>query len=304
MESIDQKIDKMLLGKLTSLMQENTVRIKKINIRFMSKNKKHTVERLDACYESYDRMLRGVSKELVRIEKSVREKFAEPISEDRKTKVLIYINTEAELLSKMLEDALRVEYKKFGKEDLFLEKFNASLKKLKSNLEDQTQKLMQSMAENSDKKRGYQPKELGDLFEIDTTFLVNMNFIRPLTVISSIFEGLNEDQEAQKVYVAVRESIRDMTNIALEKPEEAATDMKQRKAMKRLATTKSLLLADLVNSLQILAEHLLVTPNNRNMGIIDKVWSRMENSLKGNVDGEKLLPGLNLFHEYRSSQGD
>ena len=304
MESIDQKIDKMILGKLTSLIQENTVRIKKINIKFMALNKKHTVERLDVCYESYDRLLRGVSKELVRIEKSVREKFAEPISEERKTKVLSYINTEADLLAKMLEDDLRVEYKKFGKEELFVEKFDASLSKLKKNLEDQTQKLMKSMAENSGHKRGYQPAELSEIFEIDKTLLINMNFISPLTRISSVFEELNSDQGAQKVYAVVKEAIREMAKIALENPEGSADNMKERKARKMLAAKKSLSLGELVNNVQLLAEQLSVPQDMRNMSVVDKVWSRLENSLKESDDGEKLLPGLKLFYDYLNSPGN
>jgi len=294
----------MILGKLTSLIQENTVRIKKINIKFMTKNKKHTVERLDVCYESYDRLLRGVSKELVRIEKSVREKFAEPISEDRKTKVLSYINTEADLLATMLEDDLRGEYKKFGKEELFLEKFDASLNKLKINLEDQTQKLMQSMSENSGQKRGYQPIELSEIFDIDKTLLINMNFINPLTRISSVFEELNSDQESQKVYAAVKGAIRDMAKSALENPEGSAENMKERKARKMILAKKSLSLGELVNNLQLLAEHLSVPQDKRNMGIIDKLWSRLENSLKESDDSAKLLPGLKLFYDYLNSPGN
>ena len=302
METIEQKLDKMILGKLTSFLQEHTVRIKKINIKFMSSNKKHTVERLDACYESFDRMLRGVSRDLIRVEKSVREKFSEPITEERKTKILIYINTEANLLTDQLEEELGVEYAKFGKEDLFLEKYNASLKRMKDNMEDQTEKLMASLAEGSEQKHGYQPQELASIYEMDKTLLVNMNFINPLTIISSAFEKLNDDAKAQELYTVVKNSIRDLARVALENPEGTADTMKERKARKRLAAAKSLLVDDLISDLQILAEHLSFSPDQRNMGVIDKVWARLEQCLAGNDEGKKLIPGLKLFHEY--FQGD
>ena len=301
METIEQKLDKMILGKLTSFIQEHTVRIKKINIKFMSSNKKHTVERLDACYESFDRMLRGVSRDLIRVEKSVREKFSEPITEERKTKILIYINTEASLLTDQLEEELGVEYAKFGKEDLFQEKYDASLKKMKNNMDEQAQKLMASLAEGSGKDHGYQPQELAAIYEMDKTLLVNMNFINPLTIISSAFEKLKDDAKAQELYTVVKNSIRDLARVALENPEGTADNMKDRKARKRLAATKSLLVDDLVSNLQILAEHLSFPPEQRNIGVIDKVWARLEECLKVSEEGEKLIPGLKLFHDYFQS---
>ena len=298
METIEQKLDKMILGKLTSFIQEHTVRIKKINIKFMSNNKKHTVERLDACYESFDRMLRGVSRDLIRVEKTVREKFSEPITEERKTKILTYINTEANLLTDQLEEELGVEYKKLGKEDLFQEKYKASLKRMKEYMEDQTEKLMASLAEGAEQKHGYQPQELAAIYEMDKTLLINMNFINPLTIISSAFEKLKDDAKAQEVYDEVKNSIRDLAKVALENPEGTADTMQERKARKRLATAKSLLVNDLVSDLQILAEHLSVSPELRNMGVIDKVWARLEQNLSVNEAGEKLIPRLKIFHDY------
>ena len=301
METIEQKLDKMILGKLTSFIQEHTVRIKKINIKFMSSNKKHTVERLDACYESFDRMLRGVSRDLIRVEKSVREKFSEPITEERMTKILIYINTEANLLTDKLEEELGVEYAKFGKEDLFQEKYAASLKRMKDNMEDQKQKLMASMSEGSEQNHGYQPQELAAIYDMDKTLLINMNFINPLRIISSAFEKLSDDTKAQEIYTEVKNSIRDLTRVALENPEGTANTMQERKDRKRLAATKSLLVDDLVSDLQILSEHLSVSPDQRNMGVIDKVWARLEQSLSINEEGEKLIPKLKTFHEYLQS---
>lgn len=302
MENIDKKIDQLMRAKLTSLMQEHTVRIKKINIKYMSKNQKHTLGRLDACYDSHDRLLRGASRELVRIEKAVREKFSEPISEERKTETLIFVNTEVDLLSNNLEEALRNEYKKHGKEDLFLEKFNASQKKIKGNIEEQTQKMMKSMAENSGQTRGHRPAELSAIFEMDKTFLVNMNFINPLQKISSAFEELNGDPEAQKIYQKVKESIRDMAKSSLENPEGTADNMKERKARKRLAAKKTLLFGDILNNIQMLADQLALSPEKRNAGIIDKVWARLEKSLLENDEDERVLADLKLFYEYFQCQ--
>ncbi len=107
MENIDKKIDVMLEEKLRSLIQDNVRRIKKINIKYTSTNKMNSLECAEAGHESYDRLLKGLSRELVTIEKKVREKFVEPFNEKRKTTLLSYINTEADLILKNIEEKFK-----------------------------------------------------------------------------------------------------------------------------------------------------------------------------------------------------
>lgn len=84
MDNVDDKIDTLMRDKLVSLMQENTVRIKNINIKYTTSNKKHTIERWRAFYDSFDKLFRNMPKDLVRVEKEVRSKFVQP---DRKSVV-------------------------------------------------------------------------------------------------------------------------------------------------------------------------------------------------------------------------
>jgi hypothetical protein len=64
MEDLDKTLDIMETDKCTSLLQENSVRTKKNNIKFTKLNKKHSQEHLDAQIVSYERLVRNLIKQL------------------------------------------------------------------------------------------------------------------------------------------------------------------------------------------------------------------------------------------------
>ena len=55
MDDLDKTLDIMERDKVTSLLQENSVRTKKNNIKFTKQNKKYSKEHLDAQLTSYER---------------------------------------------------------------------------------------------------------------------------------------------------------------------------------------------------------------------------------------------------------
>ena len=101
MEDLDKTLDIMERDKCTSLLAENSVRLKKNNIKFTKTNMKHSQEHLDAQLVSYERLIRSLIRGLVTIEKKVRLKYLVPLESVRANKLRGSWNTEVEII---LED--------------------------------------------------------------------------------------------------------------------------------------------------------------------------------------------------------
>ena len=69
MEDLDKTLDIMERDKCTALLAENSVRLKKNNIKFTTTDQKHSEAHLDAQYVSYERLIRTLIRQLINIEK-------------------------------------------------------------------------------------------------------------------------------------------------------------------------------------------------------------------------------------------
>ena len=96
MDDLDKTLDIMERDKSVSLLQENSVRTKKNNIKFTKINKKNSQEHLDAQLVSYERLVRNLIKQLLNLEKKIRLKYLIPMDEDRALKLMGVWNTEVE----------------------------------------------------------------------------------------------------------------------------------------------------------------------------------------------------------------
>ena len=88
MDDLDKTLDIMERDKSVSLLQENSVRTKKNNIKFTKINKKNSQEHLDAQLVSYERLVRNLIKQLLNLEKKIRLKYLIPMDEDRALKLM------------------------------------------------------------------------------------------------------------------------------------------------------------------------------------------------------------------------
>lgn len=303
MENIQKKIDEMMQAKLLSLIQENAVRLKKIGIKYTSMNKSNSLEKMEAVYDSHEKLLKGVFRELPAIEKRIREKFVEPFHEERKIRMISFVNAEVEHIFKKLEDGWRGEYKKLGKEDLFLRRFEESQKMFNMNLEAQADKLLKSLEQTS-QTRGYQAGELSEIYGIDKNFVVEMNFMAPLQTISSVFEGMGGNPDAQNHYSFIKKCIREMSKSILEIHGDKAMSVEERKARKRHDAKESILLCDMTRDIQMLAQQLADPVEFRNKSIAEKVWARLEKILHEKKGGENVVPGLRAFYEFVLQHGN
>ena len=96
MDDLDKTLDIMERDKCVSLLQENSVRTKKNNIKFTKLNKKHSQEHLDAQLVSYERLVRNLVKQLLNLEKKIRLKYLIPMDEERALRLMGLWNTEVE----------------------------------------------------------------------------------------------------------------------------------------------------------------------------------------------------------------
>ena len=88
MDDLDKTLDIMERDKCVALLQENSVRTKKNNIKFTKLNKKHSQEHLDAQLVSYERLVRNLVKQLLNLEKKIRLKYLIPMNEERALKLM------------------------------------------------------------------------------------------------------------------------------------------------------------------------------------------------------------------------
>ncbi|MBC8285640.1 MAG: hypothetical protein H8E32_17640, partial [Nitrospinae bacterium] len=128
MEDLDKTLDIMERDKAVSLLQENSVRVKKNNIKFTKLNKKNSQEHLDLQLVSYERLVRNLIRHLLTMEKKVRLKYLTPMDEERELKLMRVWNTEVECA---LED-LNIKFRDIHVQRRSVEEFDANVSAMRT----------------------------------------------------------------------------------------------------------------------------------------------------------------------------
>ena len=89
-----------------------------ISIRYTKNNKKLSLEHLETICSSYEKVVRDIPKQLLKIEKTVRLKYLEPMSEKRRCDIAREMSTEVELLINGMVDEYRDVYSKHHKTEI------------------------------------------------------------------------------------------------------------------------------------------------------------------------------------------
>ena len=145
MEDLDKTLDIMERDKSVSLLQENSVRVKKNNIKFTKLNKKNSQEHLDLQLVSYERLVRNLIRQLLTMEKKIRLKYLTPMDDERELKLMRVWNTEVECA---LED-LNIKFRDIHVQRRSVEDFDAKVSamrtKAKSEIESQVPELREKL---------------------------------------------------------------------------------------------------------------------------------------------------------------
>ncbi len=304
MENIELQIDQLERDKLISLIQQNQVRIGKHNIRYTRGNKKNTLEHWDKNMESYERLLKAIPKEILKIEKEIRVKFVAGFSPDREKKLLNFINTEVEVLIQKTEKLYEEEFKKFDAGD----DYHNRVQKIRETCQELTETYMEKCRElstqSNDVNSRMSPREICDFYSMKDTFLHELNLLGPLQNINLMFTDAEANPPLQEALKEVQEGIRHMAKTLQDEGSGDMQSMKERKARKMQVARETLLFRELVINMEPLIDQAMLPEEKRNQEILAKLWDRIEGLFfQGRGDWSNVEPMFKTVFTVSSKNG-
>ncbi len=278
MENLDAKIDVLGREKLFSLIQENSVRFKKINIRQTKNNNKNSIEHLDELVTSYERLLRSMPLELMNIEHTIRLKFLAPLEEERKIRILTSINQEMELILEQMVTKFQNLYKVKRCEEDFNVRMEKTRLRCKENVDKQMEKLVQKLQTQLAASKSISPAQLEEKYGIDQEALNQLHLVKVLQDINSIFDALKNKGIDEVILNTVHEAIIERVKIGkvLEKMLPPAHKVAARKEWRMRVAKESVRLKEMILSIYTLAGQIQNPKEQRNYDVINKNWNRIE----------------------------
>jgi len=299
MDNLESQIDSLERDKLVSLLQENNVRVTKVNIKFTKNNKKNTLERWQAYYDSYDRMLRSIPREIVRVEKEVRKKFLSPLTPERVIKLKTFVNREVQVLVKKLEKECGTEFEKLGKKDEFDTRLEKSLKKLQSALEDQIEKCQETLDSENSQDGKVKIEELCRMYDIKDRLINELNLLEPLQNLNLAFNEIRKRSMPDHFIGQIQEALQTIVRNIQNDSAEAVSSVKDRKIRKMQVARESMALRDVVIHCQYLVDQILKAEGQRNPELAQQIWGKLENLLEtGRPDWPAFIPNFKSAHEF------
>ena len=299
MEDLDKTLDIMERDKCTSLLQENSVRTKKNNIKFTKLNKKNSQEHLDAQLVSYERLVRNLIKQLLILEKKIRIKYLIPLNEERALKLMGWWNTEVECA---LED-LSKKYRTVHIQRKTVEEFDAKLmamrSKAKVEIEREVPKLLENLAKEIGSSEKFDPKELSEIYGLDESVLVDLQVIDPLQKLHESFRKLREEGFEKQLFKGLEDAIRIFVkNIKeVEGIVWSGRSADQRKEYKMKAAKLNINLKEIILNLLSLVQQALLPKDRRNSDVISKLKNKLENLFQVDSEYDEIIFKIKPFFE-------
>ena len=297
MDDLDKTLDMMERDKCTTLLAENSVRLKKNNIRFTTADKKHSQEHLDAQQVSYEKLIRALIRQLVGIEKKIRLKYLVPLENLRANNLRASWNTEVEGVLEDFKKKYRAVHKQRGSVEEFDKKVSQMLAGAKISVETEVTNLKHKLETEIGTSEKFQPYELSKIYGVDEPVLVDLQIIDPLQDMRILFKKLEDSGCDGEVFVSLNEIIqmyaKEIRNV--ESTVWSGRSVDQRKETKMRVAKLSLNLKEIVLSLHDLARQALLEKEKRNEEIILKIRSNLEKLFKSVEDSEPLQNKLEPF---------
>ena len=182
MRNLNSQIDPMFDEAIYHVEADNSRRIKKFNIRFTKANQKNSPEHLEALLGSYEKAIREVPRQFLRIEKTARQKYLVPLDEERRLKLLKVMTDHLE----MLVEKMNREYRDIFKNQKRLEEFDDRIKNTlitsKQKIDEEIGKFSNNLREKLSSSSKIKPEELVRIYELDESTLIDLKAIEPLPV--------------------------------------------------------------------------------------------------------------------------
>ena len=302
MRNLNSQIDPMFDEAIYHVEADNSRRIKKFTIRFTKANQKYSPEHLEALLGSYEKAIREVPRQFLRIEKTARQKYLVPLDEERRRDLLKVMTDHVE----MLVEKMNRKYRDIFKDQKRLEEFDSRIKDTlmvgKQRIDDETRKFSESLREKLSSTSKVKPEELARLYELDESALIDLKAIEPLQAIHEVFECMQGNQNAKIAFEGIREGIvvcsKFGTQLGID-PSQNHTEA-ARRLKKRSIAAGTLVLKDLIDAIYILTQQLKLPVEKRNSEIITKTHSRINESLKEHDGVEKVIASLQAFFQMLS----
>ena len=302
MRNLNSQIDPMFDEAIYHVEADNSRRIKKFNIRFTKANQKNSPEHLEALLGSYEKAIREVPRQFLRIEKTARQKYLVPLDEERRRELLKVMTDHVE----MLVEKMNRKYRDIFKSQKRLEEFDSRIKDTlmagKQRIDDETRKVSESLGEKLSSTSKVKPEELARLYELDESALIDLKAIEPLQAIHEVFECMQGNQNAKIAFEGIREGIvvcsKFGTQLGID-PSQNHTEA-ARRLKKRSIAAGTLVLKDLIDAIYILTQQLKLPVEKRNSEIITKTQRRLNESLKEHDGVQKVIASLQAFFQMLS----
>jgi len=302
MRNLNSQIDPMFDEAIYHVEADNSRRIKKFNIRFTKANQKNSPEHLEALLGSYEKAIREVPRQFLRIEKTARQKYLVPLDEERRRELLKVMTDHVE----MLVEKMNRKYRDIFKSQKRLEEFDSRIKDTlmagKQRIDDETRKVSESIGKKLSSTSKVKPEELARLYELDESALIDLKAIEPLQAIHEVFECMQGNQNAKIAFEGIREGIvvcsKFGTQLGID-PSQNHTEA-ARRLKKRSIAAGTLVLKDLIDAIYILTQQLKLPGEKRNNEIITKTHSRLNESLNKHDGAEKVIASLQAFFQMLS----
>jgi len=299
MEDLDKTLDIMERDKCTSLLQENSVRTKKNNIKFTKLNMKHSQEHLDAQLVSYERLVRNLIKQLLTLEKKIRIKYLIPLNEERALKLMGWWNTEVECV---LED-LNKKYRSVHIQRRTVEEFDAKViamrAKAKVEIEREVPKLKENLAKEIGSSERFDPKELSEIYGLDESVLVDLQVIDPLQKLHESYRKLRDAGFEKQLFKGLEDAIRIFVkNIKeVEGIVWSGRSADQRKEYKMKAVKLNINLKEIILNLLSLVQQALLPEDRRNSDVISKLKNKLESLFQVDSEDDEIISKIKPFFE-------
>ena len=299
MEDLDKTLDIMERDKSVSLLQENSVRVKKNNIKFTKLNKKNSQEHLDLQLVSYERLVRNLIRQLLTMEKKIRLKYLTPMDDERELKLMRVWNTEVECALEDLNIKFRDIHVQRRSVEEFDTKVNAMRTKAKSDIESQVPELREKILAEVGSSERFDPKELSRIYGLDEAALIDLQVIDPLQKLHESYRKLIEcgceKQVFQGLDDAIRIFVRNMKN--LEGIVWSGKSPDQRKELKMKVVKLNMNLKEIILNLLTLAQQALLPVERRNDDMISKLTEKLEKLFQVESDYDEITLKIKPFFE-------
>jgi hypothetical protein len=307
MGDLNAKIDVLGREKIFSLIAENSVRFKKINIRHTGNNNKNSIEHLDELVASYEKLLRAMPKDFFKIEQTLRIKFLEPLEEKRKTKILASVNQDMELILEQMITKFQGLYKVRGMEEKFLGRMTENRSRCKENADKQMEKIVQYLQKQLQAASSMiTPLQLEQKYGMEQQSFHQLHLIEVLQDLGAIFDSLRNQNTHDSIFNAVDEAIIERVKIGkeLEKMLPHTSQVTARKEWRMRVAKESVRLKEMILSIHIFAGQIQKTSAERNYDVIKKHWTRIEESFDDVPDemAEIVLSRLKPYYQLLQKQ--